>query len=293
MPKRLTYETVALAIALGVISMSARGQMIVAHRGASHDAPENTLAAFQLAWEEGADGAEGDFHLSSDGHIVCIHDHDTKRTAGEKLVVAETTLAELQKLDVGSWKNPKYAGERIATLDEVLGTVPDGKRFFIELKTGPEIVAPLKKALADSPVPLDHLVVIAFDDETVAECKREIPDLKVHWLTGYKESKVKMPRWSPVPAKIASTLKATSADGLGSQANRRAFDAVAIEKLREAGLKEFHVWTVDDPVLAKFYIEQGVWSITTNRPAWLREQLAGTLGDASQPSAGTDSAGGS
>ena len=293
MAKRLTYQTVASAIALGVISMSASAQMIVAHRGASHAAPENTLAAFELAWAEGADGAEGDFHLSSDGHIVCIHDHDTKRTAGEKLVVAETTLADLQKLDVGSWKDPKYAGERIATLDEVLKSVPEGKRFFIELKTGPEIVAQLKKALEDSPVPLDHLVIIAFDEEAVAECKRELPDVKAHWLTGYKESKVKMPRWSPVPAKIANTLKATSADGLGSQANRRAFDAVAIEKLREAGLKEFHVWTVDDPALAKFYIEQGVWSITTNRPAWLREQLADTLGDSAEPADAADSTGGS
>lgn len=278
MAKSWMSGRVALAIALGVCSMSASGQMIVAHRGASHAAPENTLAAFQLAWDEGADGAEGDFHLSSDGHIVCIHDHDTKRTAGKKLVVANSTLAELQKLDVGSWKDPKYAGERIATLDQVLQQVPAGKRFFIELKTGPEIVTPLAKVLADSPVPHDDLVIIAFDGEAIAECKRQLPKIRVHWLTGYKESKVKLPRWSPQPEKIAATLRSTSADGLGSQANRRAFDAVAIAKLREAGLREFHIWTVDDPVLAKFYIEQGVWSITTNRPAWLREQLADTLG---------------
>lgn len=70
---------------------------IVAHRGASHDAPENTLAAFELAWEQGADAIEGDFHLTQDGHIVCLHDKDTKRTAGKKLVVGKSSLEELRK----------------------------------------------------------------------------------------------------------------------------------------------------------------------------------------------------
>ncbi len=93
-----------------LVAMPVSGQLIVGHRGASHAAPENTLAAFDLAWQEGADGAEGDFRLTRDGRIVCIHDEDTERTAGKKLVVATTTLAELQQLDVGSWKDPRYAG---------------------------------------------------------------------------------------------------------------------------------------------------------------------------------------
>ena len=67
--------------------------LIVAHRGASHDAPENTLAAFNLAWKQGADGIEGDFFLSQDGHLVCIHDKDTTRFTGKKLVVNNTPLA--------------------------------------------------------------------------------------------------------------------------------------------------------------------------------------------------------
>ncbi|MFV2065815.1 MAG: glycerophosphodiester phosphodiesterase family protein, partial [Pirellulales bacterium] len=102
----------------------ASGQLIVGHRGASHDAPENTLAAFQLAWQRGADGVEGDFYLTSDGHIVCIHDADTERVAGEKLIVAESTLADLRQLDVGAWKGERWRGEKIPTLEEVLATVP-------------------------------------------------------------------------------------------------------------------------------------------------------------------------
>lgn len=69
---------------------------IVAHRGASADAPENPLAAFRLAWKQGADVIEGDFYLTKDHRIVCIHDGDTQRVAGKHLVVAESTLKRCQ-----------------------------------------------------------------------------------------------------------------------------------------------------------------------------------------------------
>lgn len=76
-------------------------QSIVAHRGASFDAPENTLAAFNLAWEQGADAIEGDFYLTADQQIACIHDKTTKRTAGVELKVADSTLDQLRELEYG------------------------------------------------------------------------------------------------------------------------------------------------------------------------------------------------
>ena len=80
-----------------------QGQLIVAHRGASHDAPENTLAAFRLAWEKDADAIEGDFYLTRDQQIVCLHDETTERTAPGQtcLQVAESTREQLRTLDVG------------------------------------------------------------------------------------------------------------------------------------------------------------------------------------------------
>ena len=69
-------------------------QVIVAHRGASQDAPENTIAAFKKAWAQNADGIEGDFYVTKDQQIVCIHDANTERTAGRKLEVANSTLAD-------------------------------------------------------------------------------------------------------------------------------------------------------------------------------------------------------
>ena len=90
----------------------ANGQLLVAHRGASHEAPENTIASFQLAWEQGADAIEADFYLTADRRIACIHDSSTERVSEAKLPVAKTSLAELKQLDVGSWKGPQFAGER-------------------------------------------------------------------------------------------------------------------------------------------------------------------------------------
>jgi glycerophosphoryl diester phosphodiesterase len=86
---------------------------LIAHRGASQDAPENTIAAFTLAWKQGADGIEGDFQLTHDGEIVCIHDPTTKRTAEQDLKVSEATLKELRQLDVKPWKGHSRKDARI------------------------------------------------------------------------------------------------------------------------------------------------------------------------------------
>ena len=110
----------------------------------------------------GADAAEFDVYLSKDGKIVVIHDKDTKRTAGVDKSVVGKTLEELRLLDVGSWKNAKYAGERIPTLVEVLATVPSGKRVFIEVKCGPEIVPELKRDIARAKLKPEQTAIISF-----------------------------------------------------------------------------------------------------------------------------------
>lgn len=264
--------TLSLFLLFGGLVGAAQAQNIVAHRGASYKAPENTLAAFKLAFKQGADGVEGDFYLSSDGEIVCIHDKDTQRTAGVKHVVSETPLKVLRTLDVGSWKHEKYRGERIPTFAEVVETIPPGKKFIIELKTGPEIVAPLKAALAKTDLDDDQILIICFNEKTVAECKRLLPDLKCHWLTGYKKDE-KSGELKPGLNEVLATLERSHADGLGSQFEMKHFDADFIEALCDAGHCEFHVWTVDDPKVARYYRDLKPWGITTNRPAFIRKQL--------------------
>lgn len=264
---------------------ASQAQIIVAHRGASFDAPENTLSAFRLAWEQSADGIEADFHVTSDQKIVCIHDVDTKRTGGVKKVVAQSSLADLQSLEYGSWKSPEFKGEPLPTFLDVLKIVPPEKYFVIELKTGPEIVPLLKADLESFTQPLPKILIISFKQETVAECRRALPGLKSHWLTGYKQDK-ETGIWNPNATGVTDGLKESMADGLGTQGKREVFTESFLKDLKSNGLKEFHVWTIDEPDDAKYFQKLGAFGITTNKPALIRAALFHP-GDA-KPAGGQD-----
>ena len=241
---------------------------IVGHRGASFDAPENTLAAIKLAWEQKADAAEFDVYLSKDGKIVVIHDADTKRTAGVEKKVVEQTLEELRKLDAGKWKGAKFAGEKIPTLDEVLATVPAGKRVFIEVKCGPEIVPELDRVIKAAKLKPEQTCVISFSADVIAATKKARPDLPAYWIVNLNT------KGKPKTAEdLIARAKDIKADGLDLSATPAVLDAAFGKKVKDAGLK-LYVWTVDDVELAKKMLAAGVESITTNRPGWLREQLA-------------------
>lgn len=247
-----------------------RMPLIVAHRGASHDAPENTLAAFDLAWQQGADLIEGDFHLSADGIIVCHHDETTEKTAGLDRPVAGQTLEELRKLDVGAWKDVRWTGERLATLAEVLRTVPADRAILIEIKTGPEIVPALLEVMEASQLAIGQMIVIAFDENVVAAIERHRPEITTYWLSGFEETEGG--KWTPSVDQIIAIARRSGTDGVDLNANLDVIDRSFVRAVRAAAL-DLHVWTVNDADVARRLMRLGVDSITTDRPAWLREQL--------------------
>lgn len=242
---------------------------IIAHRGASHDAPENTVAAIKLAWGQRADASESDIFLSKDGKIVAIHDKDTRRVAGVDKRVAELTLAELRRLDVGRWKGDSFAGERIPTLAELLATVPPGKRVFIEVKCGPEIVPELDRVLRAARLKPGQTAVISFHADVIAAVKKARPDLAAYWIVSLKARKGKQP---PTAKALIAKAKAIRADGLDLSASP-VLDRGYAQTVKAAGLK-LYVWTVNDPAVARRMVEIGVDGITTDRPGWLRDRLA-------------------
>ena len=255
---------------------------LFAHRGASHDAPENTLAAFRLGWQQGADGMECDVYLSRDRRIVCIHDATTQRTAGINHRVASSTWPILRKLDVGRWKGPQWTGERIPLLADVLAELPRGKRIQIEIKSTPKIIPVLVPLLRKVPNYRQRVLVIAFDPRVVRALKRAAPDIRALWLTAYHRLPggvaapvtPKRPReggWRPSPAEIIKTLTTTRADGLGSQSHRALTPTLA-RTLRTHGFL-LYVWTVDHPATARRLARLGATGIATNRPAHLRKGL--------------------
>ena len=249
-----------------VISLTAK-PLIVAHRGASHDAPENTLPAFLLAWEQGADAIEGDFLLTKDNRIVCIHDKSTERLAGRKLIVKDSTLAQLQELDVGMKKDEKFKGAKIPTIAQVFATIPAGKKIFIEIKCGKEIIPPLLTAIQASGLKDEQVTMICFQAEVIRVFKTKAPRYKAYWLSNFKRNDEGV--WAPSFETVLRTLKSTQADGLDSH---HGIPEEMAKRILKEGF-EWHVWTVNDLETAKRLQELGVQSITTDAPAYVKKAL--------------------
>ncbi|MCY3018667.1 MAG: glycerophosphodiester phosphodiesterase [Planctomycetota bacterium] len=244
---------------------------IIAHRGASADAPENTVASARLGYEQGADAVECDIYLTKDGKLVVIHDATTKRATAVEGKVSDMTLAELKALDAGSWKGKQFAGERIPTLDEILATVPAGKRLVIELKCGKAAIPELKAALDRAGKDRERVQFICFQCQTLQALKKEIPGHQACWLVGYERDKKTGQPSRDLEALIRQSRDA-GLEGL-SLSSDWPIDAAFARKVHDAGLK-LYVWTVDDAALARRLVSAGVEGITTNRPAWLRQNLA-------------------
>lgn len=243
---------------------------LTAHRGESADAPENTLASFNLAWERGVKSCELDVHMSKDGKLVVSHDGDTKRITGVDKKIKESDWSELRDLDAGKFKGEKWAGERLPLLGEMLATIPDGARCFIEVKTGPEIMPKLIETIRASGKTNKQLVIISFQANTIAEAKRQLPELKAYYLAAFKEDK-ETKKVTPTADELIAKAKELRADGLDLSANA-VIDAAFVRKVKDAGL-ELYVWTVDDAATARRLVEAGVDGITTNKAQWLEREL--------------------
>ncbi len=247
-----------------IIAGHAEEPLIVAHRGASRDAPGNTIPAFQLAWEQGADAIEADFHLSKDGEIVCFHDADTERVAGTQLVVRQSTLAELKQLDVGATHGVAFNGTRIPTIAEVFATIPQGKKIFIEVKCGAEIIPTLLNEIDQSGLTQEQIVVISFNKQVIQQLKIKAPQYKASWLCSF--NKQETGEITPSLATVLKTLRQIQADGLSSNT---AVPASVIEAVSQQGY-EWHVWTINDLKTARRMQALGVLSITTDVPGTMR-----------------------
>src|SRR5438552_18084162 len=184
---------------------------IIAHRGASADAPENTIAAFKLAFAQGADGFEADYQLTRDAKIICIHDDNTQRTTGVDGKVSEMSLAVLRRLDAGAWKGAQFAGEKLPTLEEALAIVPPDKKTYVELKGGARIVPEFKRVAEASNLLPHQIVVISFDDGSVAAVKQVMPQIKAYWLFSLEKD---TGRWNATAAELIARAKRLAADGI-------------------------------------------------------------------------------
>ena len=251
-------ETAALATAAGRVA--APSILVIAHRGDSKVAPENTLPAFASAVTAGADLVELDYLHSADGIPVVCHDDDLDRTTdacarwgGTKIMLASKSLAELQTLDAGKWFDKKFAGTRLPTLDEALDTIQAGSMTLIERKEGdPSTCVELLKRKKLH----DRVVVQSFDWDYLEGCHKLDKNLVIAAL-GHKEfTAQKLDQIARTGARIVAwEAKHTNASTIGA--------------IHAKGYKAW-VWTVDEPEQVKELVRAKIDGIITNRPAATR-----------------------
>jgi len=238
---------------------------VIGHRGASKEAPENTLISNQLAFSQGADGIEVDVRMTKDGQLVCMHDKNILRTTGIDALVKEKTLLELKSMNAGMWKGNKWTKELIPSLDEVLKAVPEKKKIFIEMKEGEETVEPLIYSIIESPLIISQISVISFLPNVVKKVKEEMNEITVNLLIAFEGIKIFSQK------EVINKLEKLDLDGVAAQ-NHKKLKESFVRPILEAK-KRVHVWTVDSVEEAKKYVDMGMSSITTNVPGLIQSSL--------------------
>jgi glycerophosphoryl diester phosphodiesterase len=230
-----------------------RSFWIWAHRGASSEAPENTLAAFLAAEKAGAQGIELDIHLTRDGVPVVIHDVRVDRTTDGSGPVSRLTLAELRRLDAGSWFAPDFAGEPIPTLEEVLAWAGDRLRLNLEIKDAGtrQAILPLLARY-----PAARVLISSFDYRLLAAFRRADGGLPLGVL-------LESAFWGRA-LRLAVAIGAESLHPREDRVSRP-----LLTQCRRLGLKVYP-WTVDDPGQALRFSFLGVDGIFSNNPRLLQ-----------------------
>lgn len=244
---------------------------VVAHRGASGSAPEHTLAAYELALAQGADGLECDVRLTADHELVCIHDRTIDRTSNGTGIVSEMSLAQLREHDFGSWYGGTPAS--VLTLEELLTLALDWRRpvrLFIETKhpvrqgslVELKLLDMLRRFSVASPPSADHsrAVVISFSSSGVWRIRRHAPMLPTILLGD--------------TARVlgGSAATAVGATGIGPSIETLRMHPELVDKAAAAG-RVTYCWTVDEQVDVQLCADIGVRWIATNHPAQVRDWL--------------------
>lgn len=270
--KTFAFGCVALATAEGLAGVPSYTTLI-AHRGESFDAPENTLPAYKTAVERGF-GFECDIYLSKDKRLYTFHDPDLKRTtAGANASrCTDVDWATVSKLNVGGWekwKGSKFDPTRPALFSEVLALARKDRWIYVDVKGKDPSVAPYIKTDVERAqnARADNVLFLTWEEKVCQELKRQLPKHKVLLLAGGwwlpKEEQ-------PTVERVLARIRAAGADGVDVYFSPQIVTAEFVRGIRDAGY-EVHAWTIDDPAQARQAFAAGVQTVTTNRAKYLLE----------------------
>jgi glycerophosphoryl diester phosphodiesterase len=236
--------------------------IIIAHRGASGLAPENTMAAFRRAVDLGADWIELDVHQTMDQRLVVLHDFTLRRTARDPRPVRAVSLARIRKLDAGAWWDKKYAGQRVPTLEEVLAFSRNRIGVQIELKRGSPFYPGIEKRLlelVDLYADVGRVAVSSFDVGVLETLRGINSVVSLGLLTRNTR-----------PREILNEAKSLKVSSIHVSSHRVTKNI--LEQVHANGLPVY-VYTVNRPSLMKRLLAMGVDGLFTNYPDRLRNLL--------------------
>jgi glycerophosphoryl diester phosphodiesterase len=239
--------------------MTAEGPpLVIARRGASAEAPENTIAAFELALAQGADGILLEVHLSQDNHPVVINDFTLEHTTDGNGPVRQLTVRELKRLDAGGWRGRRFRGQRIQTLQEVFERFRERARFWIELRGGADLYPGIEECVVSTVEiyeVLDRALLQSVDLATLTGVRSLNHELRVAQIVRGQAGHIGLDAVHAVCFDV-----------------HRAQESLVAETLA-AGLDCYVVETADDPAEMEQLVRKGLTGIITDRPDRVRKWL--------------------
>jgi glycerophosphoryl diester phosphodiesterase len=237
--------------------------LIFGHRGASAYAPMNTLPAFELAAQQGADGVELDVHFSKDKQLIVLHDFTVDHTTNGKGYAHDMTLAQLKDLDAGSKKDPKFAGVQIPTLDEVFAAIGQKLYVNVEIKSETEDTDGVEQAVADClrrNNMQERVIVSSFNPLALKRFREIMPEVPIGYLYMSDDQPF---------AEVMETLPHEA-----RHPHHPMIDAAYMEWAKSNNYR-VNTWTVNDPTRAVELKRLGVDAIITDTPDVMREAING------------------
>jgi glycerophosphoryl diester phosphodiesterase len=223
--------------------------LIIAHRGSSALAPENTLAAFRLAGDQHTDFIELDAQESSDGQVLVVHDSDLMKVGGNPTKIWNGDAATLRTIDIGSFKDPKFSSERVPTLAEALAACKGRCRVVVELKSyGHNQELEQRVAMIVEAAGMENDCVFMSLDHNMM---RKMKELRPSWRVGL------------LVAKAMGDLTELKADFLAVEA--RMASRQFVERAHRAN-QDVYIWTVNDPAWMFLGLSRGVDGLITDKP---------------------------
>jgi len=265
---------------------------LVAHRGSGHafndptGPPENTLAAVAYGYAQGADAVEVDAWRTADGQVVLFHDETSDRTTNRPgWTITQTAFADLLTASAGAWKGRAWADAGIPTLTLCAELVPPGRGLVVEIEEGPQVVSDILGAIAPAGLGAQQVMFISKNLDTAAEAKRQAPDHRTLWVVD-TTPRWQVGGWTQGHRRGADSHRAgydepTDCHWLADRAHTYGLDGLDTlfayppdlpAAVADAGLL-WMVWTANDPRAVDLCVRDGVWGVTTDNTAAVRQWL--------------------